>query len=318
MALSRRALLGTGVAVGVAAVAGLETGLIPGRARVHDVFGLTGPDGVVPDVPAGPVVSGTFESFGRRTTVGYSILYPDGYQASDALPVALVLHGRGGDHTSAVRDLGIDRYLTAAVQAGSPPFALATVDGGPDTYWHRRVTDEDPGFMIDQEFLPLLANRGLDTARYGVFGWSMGGYGALLYTALHAWQRRVRPGMRAVAVAALSPAVWRRYEDVAPGAFDSREDFEGGQLFGLAGQSAGCCRAHRLRTGRPVRQGGRAVADRAGRGGRAASRCAHARILAADATGPTGVSRRTTPALTKIRWNWDGIFDVGVRVPTGG
>ncbi|WP_238176568.1 alpha/beta hydrolase-fold protein [Kribbella albertanoniae] len=213
-------------------MAGLETGLIPGRARVHDVFGLTGPDGVVPDVPAGPVVSGTFESFGRRTTVGYSILYPDGYQASDALPVALVLHGRGGDHTSAVRDLGIDRYLTAAVQAGSPPFALATVDGGPDTYWHRRVTDEDPGFMIDQEFLPLLANRGLDTARYGVFGWSMGGYGALLYTALHAWQRRVRPGMRAVAVAALSPAVWRRYEDVAPGAFDSREDFEGGQLFG--------------------------------------------------------------------------------------
>ncbi|MFC9693707.1 alpha/beta hydrolase [Kribbella sp. NPDC056951] len=235
MVLSRRALLSTGVAagvVGVAGVAGLETGLIPGRARVHDVLGLTGPDGVVPDVPAGPVVSGTFESFGRRTTVGYSIICPDGYQASDALPVVLVLHGRGGDHTSAVRDLGIDRYLTAAVQAGSPPFALATVDGGPDTYWHRRVTDEDPGFMLDQEFLPLLANRGLDTARYGVLGWSMGGYGALLYTALHAWQRRVRPGTRAVAVAALSPAVWRRYEDVAPGSFDSREDFDGGQLFG--------------------------------------------------------------------------------------
>jgi len=199
---------------------------------VHDLLGLTGPDGVIPDVPAGPAVSGTFESFGRRTKVGYSILYPDGYRPSDALPVVLVLHGRGGDHTSAVRDLGIDRYLTAAVQAGSPPFALATVDGGPDSYWHRRVTDEDPGFMLDQEFLPLLAKRGLDTARYGLLGWSMGGYGALLFAALHVWQRRVRPGTRAVAVGALSPAVWRKYDEVAPGAFDSREDFEGGQLFG--------------------------------------------------------------------------------------
>jgi S-formylglutathione hydrolase FrmB len=140
------------------------------------------------------------------------------------LPVVLVLHGRGGDHTSAVRDLGIDRYLTAAVQAGSPPFALATVDGGPDSYWHRRVTAEDPGFMLDQEFLPLLANRGLDTARYGVLGWSMGGYGALLFAG--------RPGTHAVTAGALSPALWRDYKDVAPGAFDSREDFEHSQLFG--------------------------------------------------------------------------------------
>ncbi|WP_405055990.1 esterase family protein [Kribbella sp. NBC_01505] len=233
--LSRRTLLRTGVAAGVvgtAAIVGLETGVIPGRARVHDVLGLTGPDGVIPDVPAGPVLSGTFDSFGRKTSVGYSIICPDGYQLSDQLPVVLVLHGRGGDHTSAVRDLGIDRYLTAAVRAGAPPFALATVDGGPDTYWHRRVTDEDPGFMLDQEFLPLLANRGLDTARYGVLGWSMGGYGALLYAALHVWQRRVRPGSRAVAVGALSPAVWRDYEDVAPGAFDGREDFVSNQLFG--------------------------------------------------------------------------------------
>ncbi|MFF1818476.1 alpha/beta hydrolase [Kribbella sp. NPDC058245] len=233
--ISRRALLRTGVVAGVAGTAGvvgLETGVIPGRGRVHEALGLTGPDGVVPDVPAGPVVSGTFSSLGRRTAVGYSIIYPDGHQPSDPLPVVLVLHGRGGDHTSAVRDLGIDRYLTAAVQAGSPPFALATVDGGPDSYWHRRVTDEDPGFMLDQEFLPLLANRGLDTARYGVLGWSMGGYGALLFAALHAWQRRVRPGTRAVAVGALSPAIWRDYKDVAPGAFDSREDFEAGQLFG--------------------------------------------------------------------------------------
>jgi S-formylglutathione hydrolase FrmB len=233
--LSRRALLRTGVAasvVGVAAVAGVETGVIPGRARVHDVLGLTGPDGVVPDVPAGVVESGTFESFGRRTTVGYSVIYPHGYSASAGLPVVLVLHGRGGDHTSAVNDLGIDRYLTAAVQAGTTPFALATVDGGRDDYWHRRSDGRDPGFMLNQELLPLLADRGLRTQRYGVLGWSMGGYGALLFAALDYWQRMVRPERKAVAVGALSPALWRRFEDAAPGAFDGVEDFHLSSVFG--------------------------------------------------------------------------------------
>jgi S-formylglutathione hydrolase FrmB len=234
--LSRRALLRTGVAAtvaGAAVVTGLETGVIPGRARVHDALGLTGPDGVVPDVPAGPVESASFESFFRGTTIGYSVIYPHGYSSSARLPVVLVLHGRGGDHTSAVNDLGIDRYLTAAVQAGTPPFAVATVDGGRDSYWHRRVSgDDDPGAMLDLEFLPLLANRGLRTSRFGVFGWSMGGYGALLFVALHSFQRVVRPERKAVAVSALSPAIWRRFEDAAPGAFDGEEDFELSQVFG--------------------------------------------------------------------------------------
>jgi hypothetical protein len=233
--LSRRTLIRTGLAAGVtgiAAVAGLETGVIPGRGRVHDVLGLTGPDGVVPDVPAGPIESGTFESFGRRTTVGYNVIYPHGYASTAELPVVLVLHGRGGDHTSAVNDLGIDRYLTAAVESGTPPFALATVDGGKDDYWHRRAGGGDPGFMLDQEFLPLLAERGLNTERYGLLGWSMGGYGALLWVALHYWQRRVRPSTQAVAVGALSPALWRRFEDTTPGAFDDARDFETSQVFG--------------------------------------------------------------------------------------
>ena len=226
--LTRRVFVRTGAAAavtGVVAVTALETGVVPGRARVHDVLGLTGSDGVVPDVPAGPVVSGSFDSRGRRTKVGYSVIYPDGYDASAELPVVLVLHGRGGDHTSAVNDLGVDRYLTAAVRAGTPPFALATVDGGRDSYWHRRADGNDPGVMLDQEFLPLLARSGLLTSRFGVLGWSMGGYGALLWGS----------SARAVAVGALSPALWHRYADVQPGAFDDAADFERSQVFGRTG-----------------------------------------------------------------------------------
>nr|WP_238353181.1 alpha/beta hydrolase-fold protein [Kribbella solani] len=233
--MTRRALLRTGVAAGAAGVAGvaaLETGVIPGRARVHEALGLTGPDGVVPDVPAGPAVSGSFESYGRGTRVGYRVLYPDGYAASAELPVVIVLHGRGGDHTSAVNDLGIDKYLTAAVQGGTRPFAIATVDGGKDSYWHHRTDGNDTGYMLNQEFLPLLAKRGLRIDRYGVFGWSMGGYGALLWVALQSWQRRVRPEVQAVAVGALSPALWRTYGEAQPGAFDDAGDFERSQVFG--------------------------------------------------------------------------------------
>ncbi|GAA3125321.1 S-formylglutathione hydrolase FrmB [Kribbella aluminosa] len=233
--LTRRTFVragGAAAVAGVAGVAALETGTVPGRGRVHQLLGLTGPDGVVPDVPAGPVVSGTFASRARRTDVGYSVIYPDGYDATAELPVVLALHGRGGDHTSAINDLGMDRFLTATVRAGTPAFALASVDGGRDSYWHRRANGNDPGFMIAQEFLPLLAGRGLRIARYGVFGWSMGGYGALLWVALHYWQRQVGPAARAVAVGALSPALWHRYEDAQPGAFDDAADFESNQLFG--------------------------------------------------------------------------------------
>ena len=200
--------------------------MIPGRARVHGVLGLTGEDGVVPDIEPGPVVSGTFASAARRTTVGWSVSYPPGSPTA-RLPVVLVLHGRGGDHTSAINDLGIDRYLAAAVSAGTPPFALATVDGGPDNYWHRRATGDDPQRMLTDEFLPLLTKRGLNTSRYGVLGWSMGGYGALLLAA------DVK-APQVAAVAAMSPALWHHVEETTPGSYDGADDFAAHQLFGRA------------------------------------------------------------------------------------
>jgi S-formylglutathione hydrolase FrmB len=198
--------------------------VLPGRTRVHDVLGLTGEDGVVPEVPAGPVESGSFASAARRTTVGWTVMYPHGQRSDARLPVVLVLHGRGGDHTSAINDLGADRYLTAAVQAGTPPFALATVDGGSDSYWHLRASGEDPQSMLTAEFLPLLAKRGLQTDRYGVLGWSMGGYGALLLAADVG-------AARVAAAGALSPALWHQASEASAGAFDSPGDFRAHGVF---------------------------------------------------------------------------------------
>lgn len=146
-------------------------------------------------------------------------MYPHGQRAQ--LPVVVMLHGRGGDHNSAVNDLGADRYLAAAVQAGTAPFALVAADGGTDNYWHRRANGDDPQRMLTAELLPLLAKRGLRTDRYGVLGWSMGGYGALL---LATESRQV------AAAGAMSPALWRKASEAAAGAFDNAEDFQAHQV----------------------------------------------------------------------------------------
>lgn len=133
---------------------------------------------------AGTSASGTFTSryrHGRRT--GWIVLYPPKHDRG-ALPVLVALHGRGGHHTDAYRSLHLDRYLADAVNAGTRPFAIASVDGDDHEYWHPRA-GSDPAAMITDEFLPLLANRGLSVARIAILGWSMGGYGAL-YLGPHA------------------------------------------------------------------------------------------------------------------------------------
>ena len=131
------------------------------------------PDGV-PDIASGPLVSGSFRSRYRHTTVGWTIAYPPGEHTA-RLPVLVVLHMRGGDHNDAFgSSLHLDKYLADAVNHGVRPFAIASVDGGDHEYWHpRRGTD--PAGMVVHEFLPLLAGHGLDVTRIGLLGPSMGG-----------------------------------------------------------------------------------------------------------------------------------------------
>jgi dienelactone hydrolase len=199
--------------VGGLGVAGAEARVLPGRSWLNGHLGLDGPDGVLPDVQAGKVVSGSFVSArrgGRKT--GWTIAYPTGI--AQRLPVVVVLHGKGADHRYAFGDdLGLQKYLAA----GGYPFALASVDGG-DTYWHRRITGEDAGAMVTDEFVPLLAAHGLDTSRIGFLGWSMGGFGAV-------WLASVLGRSRVAAIAAESLAIWPEAGQTAPGAFDGPADF---------------------------------------------------------------------------------------------
>ena len=146
------------------------------------------------------------------------------------------MHGNGGTGASAVRGLRLDRYLTDAVRTrGTPPFALVAVDGGPDTYWHRRANGDDPIAMITDELLPLLSREGARTGRFGVIGWSMGGYGALVLAETVA-------APRVAAAVASSPALFPSYENARrtnPRAFDGPEDFVRNDVFARLNRLAG-------------------------------------------------------------------------------
>lgn len=224
--LSRRSLLlaaGGAAAAVVGVGVAVDEGVLPGRTRLRKEIGLTGPSGHIPDVRPGTVVSGSFRSAHRLgAETGWSVVYPGA--SVERLPVLVVLHGLGGDHTTPVDDLGMDRFLPAAVAAGVPRFAIATVDGG-TTYWHPRPTGEDAGAMVVDELIPLLARQGLHTDRLGFQGWSMGGYGALRLAGLLG-------ASRVKACAALSAALWVDASGASTSGFANAAEYDRYTVFG--------------------------------------------------------------------------------------
>jgi S-formylglutathione hydrolase FrmB len=230
---SRRALLlGSGGAVAVVAAGGLaiDENWLPGRTRARTLLGLDGPSGHIPDVSPGRVVSGSFVSQRRLgAPTGWSVIYPG--PRAEPLPVMVCLHGLGGDHTTAVSELGMDRFLPAAVAAGVPPFAVATVDGG-TTYWHPRPSGEDAGAMVLDELMPRLQAHGLDTDRLAFQGWSMGGYGTLRLAG-------ILGGARVRAAAALSAALWTDPGDASHSGFADAEEYEQYSVMGRQDQLEG-------------------------------------------------------------------------------
>lgn len=239
LSLTRRRLLywltgGVGTVV-VGAVAGLELvkhGVLPGKQLLDQLDGACSvPAPALSFAMSGPSESGRFYSAARRRSVGYTIAYPSGHGPGDQLPLVVMLHGFGDDHSTAL--VGMTPTQAVALRwRGEPlaPMALVTVDGG-NGYWNPHPRD-DPQAMVVDELIPFCQRRGLGAAPYGVamMGISMGGYGALAIAERN-------PGLVA-AVAAISPAVWTSYPQAHganAGAFASPASFAAGDVIAHAG-----------------------------------------------------------------------------------
>ena len=219
--------LGSVLLAGTGSVVAIEEGVVPGRNRLAGLTGACDVDAAPPTGAVGVITSGRFSSSARRRDVGWSLALPPGHSAA-GLPVALVLHGRGGDHSTGFAQLRLHEFLAAYVRAGGRSFALAAADGG-NGYWHPRSDGDDPLGMLSNEFLPMLTKLGLRTDAIGAIGWSMGGFGALLLAReAHRGtltRDQAAPRISVAVAAASSPALFASYASSAGGAFDNAADF---------------------------------------------------------------------------------------------
>ena len=227
--ISRRRLLrfglGGAAVVVIGAAAGFELvnhDVVPGKQFLDSVDGacsVASPP--LQFAPLGPSLSGHFYSHARNRTVGYTIGFPPGYRSGDAMPLIVMLHGFGANHTNAFA--GMSPAQAVALEAdGRPlaPMAVVTVDGG-GGYWSPHPHD-NPMAMVMDELIPMCQHMGLGSSPHqiGTMGISMGGYGAILLA--EKFPDRIR------AVAAISPAVWTTYTEARAansGAYASAADF---------------------------------------------------------------------------------------------
>ncbi|HKN55252.1 MAG TPA: alpha/beta hydrolase-fold protein [Amycolatopsis sp.] len=127
-----------------------------------------------------PVTVQRMHSAARDKDVELALVVPSGVPAA-GLPVCLALHGRGASARTFL-GLGLPDVLSSVVRAGTPPFAVAAVDG--DHYWVDVGSGDDPQRMLADEVPGWLAQRNLRPAS-AVLGISMGGYGALHFSRAH-------------------------------------------------------------------------------------------------------------------------------------
>jgi enterochelin esterase-like enzyme len=226
---SRRRVLTRGLAglagLVVAGAVGFELvehGVLPGKQELDQLDGacsVAAPPLRFAD--PGPSRSGTFLSQARRRSVGYTVGWPPGHAPGDPLPLVVMLHGFGANHTNALTSMTPAQAVAVEVDgAPLPPMAMVTVDGG-GGYWNPHPHD-DPMQMVVGELIPMCQemNLGRDPQRIGTMGISMGGYGALLLAEKY-------PDLF-TAVAAISPAIWTTYPQASSantGAYASPADF---------------------------------------------------------------------------------------------
>jgi enterochelin esterase-like enzyme len=238
---SRRRLLTYGLA-GTAAIVvvgatGFELvshGVLPGQLELDELDGACSlASTTLTFGQMGPSTSGTFYSQARNRTVGYTIGYPPQHYPRMELPLVVMLHGEGGNHTDALADMSPAQAMALQINRQPlAPMAIVTVDGGTG-YWNPHPGD-NPMAMVVDELIPMCQTRGLGRQRIGTMGISMGGYGAILLAEKY-------PHL-IDAVAAISPAIWTSYsqaQGVNPGAYASAAAFDENDAVTHAGSLAG-------------------------------------------------------------------------------
>jgi S-formylglutathione hydrolase FrmB len=193
----RRLVAGAGATAAVGAVGAVGYSLVGGVPGLRRRLTDQGPPGTIPDAPEGDIRLERRHSSARGQPVGLFTAVPAGHGDGAGLPVCLVLHG-GSATTADFRAFGFGRFLSAAVQTGTPPFVLAGVDGG-HAGWGPGSDGDDPQRLLLDELPRWLDERGFDTSAWAAWGWSMGGHGVLLLA--EAASERFR------AIAAFSPAI---------------------------------------------------------------------------------------------------------------
>jgi hypothetical protein len=195
--ITRRGLLVGGAAtagVGAAGVVGWELTPWSVRWRLRQELGLI-PDPFIPDAAEGRVRLEHLTSQ-HLGDVDLFTAVPAGHGDGAGLPVIVVMHGSSASAAD-FRGLGLARFVTAAVEAGAPPFVLAGTDDGPAGWLPGGGVD--PQAMIREELPKWLDRRGFAADRRALWGWSRGGYGALRFV-------EADPGWPA-ALALFSPAM---------------------------------------------------------------------------------------------------------------
>jgi hypothetical protein len=226
--IARRTLLtgaaGAAVVVAGGAVLGKhELDVHPGlRSRL---FGDCGSTPSLPSSRAFRLRTGSLDSKAMGRPMPYSLTFPNtqpsfGTSNDDRYPLIVALPGEGGSELSVPNQLGLPNYASAA---GLNAMIVSPGDVG-STYYHPRTDGTDMLSFILDELVPRVEDDysvGGSRARRAVYGYSMGGYGALLIA-------QQRPGF-ACAVAAASPAVFPSYHAAVtghPDTFDSEADWE--------------------------------------------------------------------------------------------
>ena len=170
------------VVAGAAGVELVSHGVLPGKQELDQLDGACS----VASPPlrtsgVGHSESGSFYSQARRRTVGYTIAWPPGAAPGTPLPLIVMLHGYGGNHTNALSGMRRGKPWRSSVDGQPlPPMAMVTVDGG-GGYWNPHPGD-DPMAMVISELIPMCQRMhlGRSPQKIGTMGISMGGYGALL------------------------------------------------------------------------------------------------------------------------------------------